>query len=115
MIRRPPRSTLFPYTTLFRSSLVETHEDLPVELLDEAGAPRVAPQGLAVLRHDLRVRLEGDVLGRIIGRVALHRRMSSFISRTALSMPTREARATIEWPMLSSSISGISTTRRTLR
>src|SRR3712207_8191198 len=32
MIRRPPRSTLFPYTTLFRS-------DLPVALacLDEAG------------------------------------------------------------------------------
>src|SRR3712207_8890085 len=24
MIRRPPRSTLFPYTTLFRSSLVST-------------------------------------------------------------------------------------------
>src|SRR5258708_24944589 len=29
MIRRPPRSTLFPYTTLFRSSLIqeEAHED----------------------------------------------------------------------------------------
>src|SRR3712207_7664318 len=25
MIRRPPRSTLFPYTTLFRSVLVEEH------------------------------------------------------------------------------------------
>src|SRR5258708_21681218 len=25
MIRRPPRSTLFPYTTLFRSFLVENH------------------------------------------------------------------------------------------
>src|SRR5256884_9619689 len=25
MIRRPPRSTLFPYTTLFRSSLVGDH------------------------------------------------------------------------------------------
>src|SRR3712207_7220593 len=25
MIRRPPRSTLFPYTTLFRSSLVSTY------------------------------------------------------------------------------------------
>src|SRR2546422_7946324 len=25
MIRRPPRSTLFPYTTLFRSLLVERH------------------------------------------------------------------------------------------
>src|SRR3712207_6994576 len=24
MIRRPPRSTLFPYTTLFRSTLVDT-------------------------------------------------------------------------------------------
>src|SRR5689334_24019730 len=26
MIRRPPRSTLFPYTTLFRSASVEMHE-----------------------------------------------------------------------------------------
>src|SRR2546425_1572727 len=26
MIRRPPRSTLFPYTTLFRSKLVPTEE-----------------------------------------------------------------------------------------
>src|SRR5436190_6769346 len=25
MIRRPPRSTLFPYTTLFRSSLAESY------------------------------------------------------------------------------------------
>src|SRR3989454_10850697 len=31
MIRRPPRSTLFPYTTLFRSGLVyqvQTHQDI---------------------------------------------------------------------------------------
>src|SRR2546422_2627868 len=28
MIRRPPRSTLFPYTTLFRSVLAATHRDL---------------------------------------------------------------------------------------
>src|SRR3712207_7413014 len=26
MIRRPPRSTLFPYTTLFRSSLLNGHQ-----------------------------------------------------------------------------------------
>src|SRR4051794_41334666 len=25
MIRRPPRSTLFPYTTLFRSGVIERH------------------------------------------------------------------------------------------
>src|SRR2546430_15088544 len=28
MIRRPPRSTLFPYTTLFRSLLVDAAESL---------------------------------------------------------------------------------------
>src|SRR3712207_8046938 len=28
MIRRPPRSTLFPYTTLFRSSGMHTHQSL---------------------------------------------------------------------------------------
>src|SRR3712207_7958829 len=32
MIRRPPRSTLFPYTTLFRSSLEYTY--VPVMLRD---------------------------------------------------------------------------------
>src|SRR5258705_1582107 len=30
MIRRPPRSTLFPYTTLFRSLVL--HHDLPAQL-----------------------------------------------------------------------------------
>src|SRR5689334_23564398 len=29
MIRRPPRSTLFPYTTLFRSFRVAIHADKP--------------------------------------------------------------------------------------
>src|SRR2546421_3905143 len=33
MIRRPPRSTLFPYTTLFRSS-----PDGTADLVDETGA-----------------------------------------------------------------------------
>src|SRR5256885_7044515 len=30
MIRRPPRSTLFPYTTLFRSELPEIRRVMPV-------------------------------------------------------------------------------------
>src|SRR3712207_8608527 len=35
MIRRPPRSTLFPYTTLFRSDAPVVDADaLPVERLD---------------------------------------------------------------------------------
>src|SRR5438874_6360601 len=37
MIRRPPRSTLFPYTTLFRSLLL----DEPFADLDDAGAIRL--------------------------------------------------------------------------
>src|SRR3712207_7431271 len=34
MIRRPPRSTLFPYTTLFRSHLQQQALDLDVGLVD---------------------------------------------------------------------------------
>src|SRR3712207_6911363 len=33
MIRRPPRSTLFPYTTLFRSDM-DLGDDQPVESVD---------------------------------------------------------------------------------
>src|SRR2546427_6980171 len=49
MIRRPPRSTLFPYTTLFRS----LHE--PV-----AGDHRVEPLPHPLHRHPLRRRHVGD-------------------------------------------------------
>src|SRR3712207_7259311 len=41
MIRRPPRSTLFPYTTLFRSARPRRQDDHPVgehdRLLDVVG------------------------------------------------------------------------------
>src|SRR3712207_8474279 len=46
MIRRPPRSTLFPYTTLFRSLAAAAAE---VDLLAGAGSARLAhPPGAAV-------------------------------------------------------------------
>src|SRR5260370_10455242 len=35
MIRRPPRSTLFPYTTLFRSDLFVVPRDVPATTLQE--------------------------------------------------------------------------------
>src|SRR5256885_12731438 len=41
MIRRPPRSTLFPYTTLFRSVIGEVGRD---------DAPRLARRGVAAVR-----------------------------------------------------------------
>src|SRR5688572_32424420 len=47
MIRRPPRSTLFPYTTLFRSTwtwVCETHQlpsTLPPDRMYVSGLPRI--------------------------------------------------------------------------
>src|SRR5258707_6151051 len=41
MIRRPPRSTLFPYTTLFRSREVSDHRDLREILERRVGQLRV--------------------------------------------------------------------------
>src|SRR3712207_8884919 len=41
MIRRPPRSTLFPYTTLFRSALAAA---LPPSLVANSGAERQLPR-----------------------------------------------------------------------
>src|SRR3712207_7216967 len=37
MIRRPPRSTLFPYTTLFRSKLAITDKDITLTYASEQG------------------------------------------------------------------------------
>src|SRR5688572_31607406 len=44
MIRRPPRSTLFPYTTLFRSRALEVAQN----------AVRTRDDVLAIVSHDLR-------------------------------------------------------------
>src|SRR2546425_9262647 len=44
MIRRPPRSTLFPYTTLFRSLVAEHRENRPLQVrerLQEGGERRL--------------------------------------------------------------------------
>src|SRR2546428_9279014 len=52
MIRRPPRSTLFPYTTLFRSKRIPQE----VELLVGVPSPTViilAVDNLRLLRMDL--------------------------------------------------------------
>src|SRR3712207_7722484 len=57
MIRRPPRSTLFPYTTLFRS---ERHVErvLVVRLADDPASavrrPERVRRRVAVERHDAR-------------------------------------------------------------
>src|SRR5437773_9023174 len=67
MLRPPPRSTLFPYTTLFRSLVVDRYgpyvvaqllsaglEQVRVDVLDGIGAA-LAPEGI-LLRNDTTVR-----------------------------------------------------------
>src|SRR5256885_13309502 len=56
MIRRPPRSTLFPYTTLFRSGLEGIGEESAEERAELVGA-RDGPE------HDLLARAVREVGG----------------------------------------------------
>src|SRR5258707_8361993 len=44
MIRRPPRSTLFPYTTLFRSGVEVAPEVTPEVEVEEAAPEEAAPE-----------------------------------------------------------------------
>src|SRR5215213_5314007 len=68
MIRRPPRSTLFPYTTLFRAVPLKEHlAGLDVDLLDypvEHSAVRRTPYGGQIPRHLTVDRDQRRVLGR---------------------------------------------------
>src|SRR2546427_12063785 len=63
MIRRPPRSTLFPYTTLFRSVL---HASLQEPRGDRCGAPfrhPGRPPRPDVLEHEHRVLVDRQSWG----------------------------------------------------
>src|SRR3989449_6542210 len=48
MIRRPPRSTLFPYTTLFRSSQTVGAASTTTAVTTHTPNPSVTGQGIAV-------------------------------------------------------------------
>src|SRR3989442_8767395 len=48
MIRRPPRSTLFPYTTLFRSLLEDDATDLPYRDLAYSDRMGTAPEDIGL-------------------------------------------------------------------
>ena len=68
MIRRPPRSTLFPYTTLFRSTEVVGIRPVVVEVLDPGIRPVVVrapgPGGRPVV---VRVRPPGGRVRGVVG------------------------------------------------
>src|SRR3712207_9421863 len=62
MIRRPPRSTLFPYTTLFRSDVgVGVAQPQPAADVPPLAQQAAAPVDLQDDVHPLRVGEEGDL------------------------------------------------------
>src|SRR2546430_15452525 len=64
MIRRPPRSTLFPYTTLFRSGQVRRRGDRKQRLVRADVRHRLLPADV------LLARLQGHAKGPVTVRVA---------------------------------------------
>src|SRR3712207_7432187 len=70
MIRRPPRSTLFPYTTLFRSLSIDAEPgladsgdleaDLPELMLTVAEAGKAADRSVAIFMDELQYLTEPE-------------------------------------------------------
>src|SRR2546425_11720090 len=80
MIRRPPRSTLFPYTTLFRSR--GTHQDAGRQLALDGQVPVVKGWRLVAVRwipaHDKQIKRESSARGRWKrGRKQISRRQAA--------------------------------------
>ena len=86
MIRRPPRSTLFPYTTLFRSGekvdLVKYSND-PAEFIKNAMAP--AKNVIVSIKDEEKrealVVVDNDNLKLAIGRKAINVRLASKLTK----------------------------------
>src|SRR3989475_12795470 len=69
MIRRPPRSTLFPYTTLFRSHQVvraERWEGQPVQDLVQPDEPSAAEHAELLSREGEELAAQRAVLGEVV-------------------------------------------------
>src|SRR5256885_11516527 len=68
MIRRPPRSTLFPYTTLFRSGADADITKLPIPIHSEGDAGRYLGSGVTITRDpDTGVRNEAIIRALVRG------------------------------------------------
>src|SRR3712207_8624091 len=64
MIRRPPRSTLFPYTTLFRSGCFPTHPGRSSRPATRSSPPMTEDAGLAAQISSAMVGLKKQYYGR---------------------------------------------------
>src|SRR2546429_5739143 len=90
MIRRPPRSTLFPYTTLFRSLAPRTMVKNPVMFVVEVGAVLTTVQLGRSEEHtsELQSRLH------LVCRLLLEKKKICFRQKFASSTQLAESTAT---------------------
>src|SRR2546428_14090606 len=65
MIRRPPRSTLFPYTTLFRSWLDRSHRNFQRPPLQRLPGPE-SPGSLRSEEHTSELQSRSDLVCRLL-------------------------------------------------
>src|SRR2546425_2203331 len=102
MIRRPPRSTLFPYTTLFRSVLVRYREVVRRkhrEICELTGSERalpalLAPGQLADLARSEEHTSELQSLAYLVCRLLLEKKKHELIAAH------RRSRAAVSFPLL---------------
>src|SRR2546430_6486444 len=92
MIRRPPRSTLFPYTTLFRSGLrvLGRCESTP-RFLEEAG-PQLAQPASIVSRRSEEHTSELQSQSNLVCRLLLEKKKKIYTHNTHHSSPQAHAR-----------------------
>src|SRR2546427_5607488 len=88
MIRRPPRSTLFPYTTLFRSVC-----------LDEERGGRVDQQAYTGLNQELTARPRGDRADRSEEHTSELQSQSNLVCRLLLEKKKNEGYNTSRPPI----------------
>src|SRR3712207_3185649 len=96
MIRRPPRSTLFPYTTLFRS--IHTHRNGPTSQAPNAsGVPCVRPWRPEVAEHVIKLPDVGEGIAEA-ELVELHVKVGDLVREDAPLASVMTDKATVEIP-----------------
>src|SRR2546422_7923317 len=93
MIRRPPRSTLFPYTTLFRSPFVDS-----VGLRDQEHGDRALPVQILVERREGAGPNERESLALTVDRKSTRLNSShGYISYAVFCLKKKKKKKTIQY------------------
>src|SRR5438132_10525975 len=102
MLRRPPRSTLFPYTTLFRSRIEAAHrlgEQVRARVPEHAQRVRVVPVagGQDLDRKSTRLNSSHTVISYAVfclKKKKLQHRCGAFSCFSTFRLPCRDSRLT---------------------